>query len=450
MTSDSVITTVLKAGLPVLCIETIGHEEPTCDYVSAPEGCWGKSIMNATKVPGRIQLIDSTGILYDSGNYMKDDSGMTIRIRGNTSAYHPKKPYKIKLQRKADLLLRDEDRYRDKEWVLLQDLRLNMLEGNTVSWLMGMDYTPASMHVNVVFNGEYQGLYVLSETVKRNKDCRINVDAESGFIAELDAYWWKEDDHIECSFDQWPLEYTFEYPDADEITPEQKERMAQCLTDMEQSMRDGSYPSHIDVESFARWLLAQEVLGNADAGGSNVFVCKYDSADSSFVFMPVLWDFDNIRREKSWSDIHNIHYFVTLLDSPNEAFRDAYIRMWEERGDSVFDGLISAIRQFESSPEGAAFDRSLLLDRERWQYNYIEPLTLHEIATAAIDYFTHRREWINDAIKWMKVTISIHDIPEERTDKSDSRILDLSGRILSTMPSHGISIVNGKKYMRKK
>jgi hypothetical protein len=49
----------------------------------------------------------------------------------------------------------------------------------------------------------------------------------------------------------------------------------------------------------------------------------------------------------------------------------------------------------------------------------------------------------------MKVTISIHDIPEERTDKSDSRILDLSGRILSTMPSHGISIVNGKKYMRK-
>ena len=84
MTSDSVITTVLKAGLPVLRIETIGHEEPTCDYVSAPEGCWGKSIMNATKVPGRIQLIDSTGILYDSGNYMNDNSGMTIRIRGNT------------------------------------------------------------------------------------------------------------------------------------------------------------------------------------------------------------------------------------------------------------------------------------------------------------------------------------------------------------------------------
>jgi hypothetical protein len=166
--------------------------------------------------------------------------------------------------------------------------------------------------------------------------------------------------------------------------------------------------------------------------------------------MPVLWDFDNIRREKSWSDIHNIHYFVTLLDSPNEAFRDAYIRMWEERGDSVFDGLISAIRKFESSPEGTAFDRSLLLDRERWQYNYIEPLTLHEIAETAIDYFTHRREWLNDAIKWMKVTLAIQGIPEERTDKSDSRILDLSGRILSTMPSHGIYIRDGKKYMRKK
>ena len=46
MTSDSVVNTVLKAGLPVLCIETIGHEEPTCDYVSAPEGCWLNTIMS--------------------------------------------------------------------------------------------------------------------------------------------------------------------------------------------------------------------------------------------------------------------------------------------------------------------------------------------------------------------------------------------------------------------
>ena len=34
---------------------------------------------------------------------------MILKIRGNHSAYSEKKPYKIKLQKKADLLLRNND-----------------------------------------------------------------------------------------------------------------------------------------------------------------------------------------------------------------------------------------------------------------------------------------------------------------------------------------------------
>ena len=119
-TTVMALTDMISIGLPVLCFETVDGELPTCDYVSAPAGCMGAAITNATKVPGRLVIyqrldgIDS--IMYDSGVYEKDVSGMTIRLRGNTSAYDVKKPYKIKLQKKSDLLFRGDDAtFKDKD-----------------------------------------------------------------------------------------------------------------------------------------------------------------------------------------------------------------------------------------------------------------------------------------------------------------------------------------------
>lgn len=90
------LSQIISKGLPTLYIETVDHETPTCEYVYAPPGCMGASIRNETKVPGRIVIykrinwMDS--VLYDSGDYEKDVSGMTIKLRGNTSAFEPKKP----------------------------------------------------------------------------------------------------------------------------------------------------------------------------------------------------------------------------------------------------------------------------------------------------------------------------------------------------------------------
>ncbi len=144
--SDTVgmpLTDIIAKGLPVLCVETIDGEEPTCDYVSAPPGCMGMTITNATKVPGRLviyrQLQGTDSLIYDSGDYENNVSGMTIKIRGNTSAYADKKPYKIKLQRKCDLLMRgDDNKYKDKDWLLLKDPYLLTLAGFTISQMLGM------------------------------------------------------------------------------------------------------------------------------------------------------------------------------------------------------------------------------------------------------------------------------------------------------------------------
>lgn len=178
-------------GLLTMYINTVDCVEPTCDYVEPPVGGVSLSIANATKVPGSLVIKQGEKILYDSGEYIKGLSGMTVRIRGNTSAYLPKKPYKIKLQKKADLLSRGDDKkFKDKDWLLLKDgdITINNMIGFMVNELVGMPWTPSYKYVELVMNGDYRGVYMLCESVKRNPECRIDVDKD-GMIAEYDAYW---------------------------------------------------------------------------------------------------------------------------------------------------------------------------------------------------------------------------------------------------------------------
>ena len=210
-------------------VNTVNREFPHYYSVNAPEGCWGMSITGATKVPGRVTISLGDSLLFDSGEYEEDISGMTIKIRGNTSARQPKKPYKIKLQKKADMLRRGDSRYNDKNWLLLTTLGVLADVGFRVNSLLGQPWTPAYEHVNLFFNGEWKGVYLLTESVRRNPSCRINVDTD-GFLFEYDPYWWNEDVYVESPTLERPMHYTFKYPEPDEITPEQIAYFTEMIT----------------------------------------------------------------------------------------------------------------------------------------------------------------------------------------------------------------------------
>ena len=155
------LDSICSLGLPVMCIETVDHEEPTCDYISHPAGTIGAGIANATKVPSSVKIYSpsDSSLIYDSGEYVQDESGATVKIRGNTSAYPPKKPFKIKLQKKADLLMRGDKRFNDKNWLLIVDDELMTTFGFIVSDVVKMEWTPRGQYVNLIFNGDYRGVY---------------------------------------------------------------------------------------------------------------------------------------------------------------------------------------------------------------------------------------------------------------------------------------------------
>lgn len=183
-------TTIEWPNLPLLSIETIEGQDPTATKVYPPEGAAGESIIS-NYVPGRLVITQKGNGVYDSGDYVKGESGIRIKIRGNTSGANKiQKPYKLKLSKKADLLNISKD-LKSKNWALLslnvwntalknEESGILPLVGLSVCRALDFPWTPKTRLVNVLLNGNYKGVYHLIETVER-ADNRIVTD-KTGFV----------------------------------------------------------------------------------------------------------------------------------------------------------------------------------------------------------------------------------------------------------------------------
>lgn len=391
---------LLNIGLPVLEITSVDEELPTCDIVyGKPYGVDAYSITNASKVPGRLTISTKDNVLYDSGEYIEGKNGMTFKIRGNTSGLSNKKPYKIKLQKKADLLCRNDKKYENKNWVLIYDKNYLGKIGLKVNELMGLQWTPAFEYVNVMINGKYQGLYMLLESVERDKDSRINV-SKSGYLFEYDMYWWKEDLYVQIdTYLPWKMYYTFKYPESEDMTEAQLAYFKEMITAVEASINDGTYPNYIDLKSFASWILAHDILGTADGSGSNIYLTKYDDKESSKVMMANMWDFDSIIQKTSdWSSVHSMFYFKYLFNNKqNNSFKRAYRKRWDEVSQTIFNELNSFLDEFVQSEEAPALDTSADLDDQLWKWN-IRNCSVQTIVNIFRQYLENKQAWLTWAI----------------------------------------------------
>lgn len=448
--TDFSFENISKIGLPVVSVITLNGEEPICDYVTHPEGSMGESITNATKVPCRIIITKNQDILFDSGDYEKNVSGATIKINGNTGAYHDNKPYKIKLQVKEDLLLRGDKKYKDKEWRLLKDARtLNTMIGLKMNELIGMPWTPSYMPCNVFINNDYRGCYLLIESVKRNSDSRLNVDENTGFIVERDPYWWNESIYFSTDYFNMSNGYrwTWKYPDEDDVTEEITEYVQSSINRAEKSIKEGNYEQYIDVNSFVSWILAHDILGTWDSGGSNLYLMRYDN--NSLLQMANMWDFDTIfwMNKDSFSRYHTEsydYYFPLLFNNVNTTFLYAYINKWNKIKDIIPQQIIDFIKEFADSEEGKALQLSREYYIKRWNK---ELTTVSEDVEKVTDWFNNHLPWLDTTINNMSKPTGISTTYLNQNAHSSS-IFDIHGKQMNT-PQKGINIINGKKILIK-
>lgn len=439
------ISTLNDINLPVINIETVNGEEPTFEKVEAPEGSFGASITNATKVPGRITITRLGNTLYDSGDYIKDTSGMTIKVRGNTSAWSDKHPYKIKLQKKADLLCRgDEKKYKDKNWVLLNTgYSLNTMAASKMCSLTNIQWVPSSQYVNLVFNNEYQGVYILIESVEYNENCRLNVNKTEGYIVEMDPYWWNEDMCFDTNKTNQTKKYTFKYPDTDDITQEQIDYIQSYIKDAENAIDNGTYENYIDVPSFATWILLHDMLGTYDSGGSNIYITKKDYL--SKLEMGNLWDFDSVFWvDDNWARVHyDFFYYKDLFNNPNKAFVNEYIRQWNIIKETAFTEVVNFMEDFMYSDEGKALKQSLTLEDKKWGY---ETTKIAEQVTNMKEFLSMRKTWLENAISKLDNGTGIDAIQIDK--KNNTFIYNITGRKASKY-SKGLIIYGNKKVIIK-
>jgi len=397
--SDTVaIAMAMPAGLKVLRIDTVNGEEPTCDYASAPAGNNGAGIRNCTKVPGRLQVTLDGKVLYDTKEYKENESGMTLKIRGNTSAYGAQKPYKIKLQKKHDLMERgDEKLYEDKDWILLKGYaNLNTYIGFECAKYIGFDFVPTMEYVNVIVNDDYRGLYCLVEPFDRNEKCRVKIK-ETGFIIEKDAYWWNEDKYFDTGVYTSNMKYTFKYPDLEDLTTNQYLYIQLFAKNAEQAVKDnGDYSKYIDTESFARWLLFHDIWATLDCAGSNIYMEKKDMTANTKIQMLSPWDFDSLYWNGQYTNrFSNQHYYGALLPyfllaSSNREYVHLYKDNWNRIHETLFPYMYENCEKFIRE-KGDAINASRQMNKLRWGSGY---KTVREDVTAM-------NTWLDSQIPWL-------------------------------------------------
>ena len=404
-----------EVSFPRVEITTENFMLPTFENaIKPPTNAMGAGITNATYKQCIVTLFNENNEIVYTSNLNKGENeeflGAKFKVRGNTSAAHAQNaryPYKVKLSEKADLLaplIGREDSgksYAEKDWLLLNyGEELYRLTGDAIADAVGTEWSPDYCYVSLYINGDYRGIYVLSEAVEKgsgvgDEQWRVPVDND-GFVFECDAYWWNEDLHFETPMtDNTKMYYTFKYPDSDKLNADspQVAYLRDYIIKFENALKEtgDSYLEYIDLDSFVKWLLVSDYLCITDGGGCNIYLYKKDSTDSSKINMGPNWDFDSYMGDANglssirvyWSKAPFYYHRLVKKSSFQTRYKELY-RDTKDKLDSYIDNAFSKI-------DIEAHDKLLEYQNQRFGTS-LESLTTQK---QAFD------KWLDEHIEYM-------------------------------------------------
>lgn len=275
------------------------------------------------------------------------ETEVKIRGRGNQSWKVPKKSYRLKFSEKISPLADDD--YASKNWVLIASHSDKSFLRNHTAFaigtaLDGIEWSPRSELVEVYLNGEYRGIYVLTEQVQVSEgrvDITEGEDELMGALIELDGY--AEGALYRDYFPIGKRKYTIK---TDLTSATQGKELADHITQVYNTVRNGSYEEIsqcIDLDSAVDMYLLCEYMVNCDAGFSSFFM--YTKEASGMIFFGPPWDFDlssgntisaidptglylgKIYEEEVTASIHNV-WFSSLIRY--DWFKEMVVERWNE------------------------------------------------------------------------------------------------------------------------
>ena len=333
--------------------------------------------------------------IYDEDADKTDEQMGSLKGRGNTSwLYYQKKPYNINFDEAIDILGMSKSR----KWCIVSCSTDKYLIGNALvygfSRQMDFSFTPDCRFVNVYIDGNYNGLYLLSEKIEVEEN-RLNLDKSKSYLLESDInmqidklnnYFITDDNTI----------IEIGYPEV--LGQSYKDNISKQVQELEDALKDydsDKWKNMIDIDSWARLYLIDELFENADGGYDSVYF--YRNEDGVFVRGPV-WDYDRIlgygsdlimanNKIKKPNQI-NTNYYYYLLQ--REQFRNRVLEILKDEIIPLVDGYTeNMIESFVKLTESSAKANAIRWNREL-ETNYGQQIYefLKKRSAFLVDYYS--------------------------------------------------------------
>ena len=368
-----------------------------------------------------------------------------IRGRGQSTWGQPKNPYKVQFKNdEAYAALSDFlGMPKNRNWALLADYFDRTLMRNKIALSLGsssvfsdgLKWTPSGQHIEVYLNGDYVGVYLLTEDIRIAPE-RLNIrgmssdpakgEVDGGFIVEADVRLdcYKDDVlNLQLVTPKGAL-ICIDTPDEEDITAEQLAYIKKYLLAVEQDLYSADQLAKIDLISFVDFYLLSELFRNIDSDFySSVFLFKdsaaaADPADRLLNAGP-LWDFDrsagNTNNENGWlaegcwtntrtdtrrpSPLPN--WFAELSRYP--AFVDMVIERWKAKRPAIETYINTSIDTFAFRLDGPQ-QRNF----ERWQILGV-PMTGFYTFPTHEEEVQFLRTFLNDRMLWLDKVYASRD-----------------------------------------
>lgn len=326
------IATKVFTGLPIISIETENR------FIS----------------PDKNIYVSGTIDISKTNEFPEGFSALTkIKGRGNATWGYAKKPYRIKLDKKAPIF----NIAADKSWVLLAGYcDKTLLRASVqfkISEILQLDWTPKWQYVELFLNGQYGGNYLFTEHVKTSGN-RVIVEDDGYLFQRENSYNYavKEPVYFKSDMDYY---FSFKTPDPDDgITKEQIEYAKSYIERLEETLQnedvlssEAEFLKIIDIESWAKWYLVNFLMANLDTNDYYVI-----TTEGAKLKKGPVWDaewscgigWDNLQPVKYNVDVtYRYPYYSIIMQ--NQYFKGEVYRIFMERKEELKDELVDYINK---------------------------------------------------------------------------------------------------------
>lgn len=404
------ISELQKNSLPIIIIDTDGQDiEGNMNKTEVEiNGVKRMVVEPSSKYNVEFKLYEPnfygyTSISENAVPTVKSD--MVMNVRGQSSLMYDKKQYTIRLideyglaNSKPLLGMKSHDK-----WVLNGMYSDKSLMRNHLAYKMGrqiMEYSPDTRFVEVYlkntkedlnYEDHYIGIYLLTEKIERDQN-RVNIDKNNdkyrdvSFIISRDKIKngdivlrsdWNtlEEDFIigEDNVLRAKTVFTTTYPSKSNMTDLYQERIVDYINKFEYSLRSSNfqdrelgYKKYIDVDSFIKYAMINEITKNIDGGEVSAYF--YKDIGGLLKAGPI-WDFDQSLGNTNILEIDeptgfrmvNVIWYERLFQ--DEDFANRYKNMYRKYRNTIWsDSNIDKLIDETLLVIGPSVDRN----REKW------------------------------------------------------------------------------------